>query len=148
MTTELYVLPPVYRPVAIAVGVEVKPGYGIDAVRHWVELILRQYLAPLPPYGPSGEGWPLGRTVYGPELEAAALQVEGVQYLEQLKVVGWDSNGNLIEDKIGLAKNEVAELIGITVEEGPVTVNPGDALSPPDGDKKPSVPVPVIRDVC
>ena len=54
----------------------------------------------------------------------------------------------MIEDKIGLAKNEVAELIGITVEEGPVTVNPGDALSPPDGDKKPSVPVPVIRDVC
>ena len=148
VTTELYVLPPVYRPVAIAVGLEVKPGYGIDAVRHWVELILRQYLAPLPPYGPTGEGWPLGRTVYGPELEAAALQVEGVQYLEQLKVIGWGENGNLIENKIELAKNEVPELIGITVEEGPITVNPGDALSPPEGDKKPAVPVPVLREVC
>ena len=93
VTTELYVLPPVYRPVAVAVGLEVKPGYGIDALRHWVELILRQYLAPLPPYGPSGGGWPLGRTVYGPELEAAALQVDGVKFLEALKVVGWEKTG-------------------------------------------------------
>ena len=32
-----------------------------EAVRRWVELILRRYLAPLPPYGPEGLGWPLGR---------------------------------------------------------------------------------------
>ena len=25
-----------------AVGLRVKPGYGVDAVRHWVELVLRQ----------------------------------------------------------------------------------------------------------
>jgi predicted phage baseplate assembly protein len=78
VTTELYVIPPTYKEIAVAVGVQAKPGYGIEAVRRWVELVIRQYLAPLPPYGPDGSGWPLGRAVYGPELEAAALQVEGV----------------------------------------------------------------------
>jgi predicted phage baseplate assembly protein len=33
VTTELYVIPPTYRKIAVAVGVQVKPGYGIEAVR-------------------------------------------------------------------------------------------------------------------
>lgn len=86
VTTELYVIPPTYRKIAVSVGIEVKPGHGIEAVRRWVELVLRQYLAPLPPYGPSGQGWPLGRRVHGPELEAAALQVEGVEFLHGLAI--------------------------------------------------------------
>ena len=147
VTTELYVLPPRYHKIAVAIGIKVKPGFGIDAVRHWVELIVRQYLAPLPPYGPSGEGWPLGRNVYGPELEAAALQVDGVEYLEGLKVIGWDVNGNEEEDLITLAKDEVPELISITVEEGPVTLEPGEVIEPQEPDKSP-VPIPVIKEVC
>ena len=77
---------PTYRRIAVSVGIEVKNGYGVEAVSRWVELVLRQYLAPLPPYGPSGGGWPLGRRVHGPELEAAALQVEGVEFLHGLNV--------------------------------------------------------------
>src|SRR6185369_5737631 len=90
ITTELWVIPPVYRKVAVSVGLQVKPGFGTEAVRQWVELAIRQYLAPLPPYGPSGDGWPLGRRVYGPELEAAALQVDGVEFLNGLEVAGWN----------------------------------------------------------
>lgn len=147
VTTELYVLPPSYVGIAIAVGVKVKDGYGIDAVRHWVELVLRQYLAPLPPYGPNGEGWPLGRRVHGPELEAAAHQVEGVEYLEDLQVVGRDIDGNLVETTIELAKNQVPELLAITVENGPVTLTPGELLEPAEPLQTP-VPVPVIKEVC
>jgi hypothetical protein len=148
VTTELYVLPPAYRSIAVAVGLKVKPGYGIDAVRHWVELVIRQYLAPLPPYGPSGEGWPLGRRVHGPELEAAALQVEGVEYLEDLQVVGWDKNGNRIATTVELEKTEVPELIKISVEEGPITVVPGESLEPPVTDRKKAVPVPILQEEC
>lgn len=147
VTTELYVQPPVYRPVAVAVGVRVKPGFGIDAVRHWVELVIRQFLAPLPPYGPSGGGWPLGRRVHGPELEAAAHQVEGVEYLEDLQLVGWDKDGELLRTTVPLAKNEVPELIGISVESGPVTLDPGAAIAPP-APAQPPVPVPVLREEC
>ena len=148
VTTEMYVLPPIYRPIAVAIGLEVKPGYGIDAVRHWVELIIRQYLAPLPPYGPEGAGWPLGRAVHGPELEAAALQVEGVRFLNDLKVVGAETRGEDRDQRLFLQSNEVPELVSITVEQGPITIAPGDLIQPPDADGKTAVPVPVIREVC
>ena len=51
VTTELYVIPPTYRKIALSIGLQEKDGYGIEAVRRWVELAVRQFLAPLPPYG-------------------------------------------------------------------------------------------------
>lgn len=148
VTTELYVIPPAYRKVAVAVGLQVKDGYGVEAVRRWVELVIRQYLAPLPPYGPDGKGWPLGRRVHGPELEAAALQVEGVEFLEDLRVAGFDEQSQQwIQGTVELAEYEVPELAEITVVEGPVTLNPGEAIGAPPPEKTP-VPIPVMRQVC
>ncbi|MBX3744515.1 MAG: putative baseplate assembly protein [Verrucomicrobiae bacterium] len=148
VTTELYVVPPTYRKVSVAVGLKVKDGYGAEAVRRWVELILRRYLAPLPPYGPEGQGWPLGRRVHGPELEAAALQVEGVEYLEDLKVAGWDATTATWQPGTVILRNhEVPELTGIAVVEGPLTFEAGTPLSPPPTDTVP-VPIPVLRDEC
>ena len=149
VTTELYILPPSYRPVSVAVGIEVEPGYGIDAVRHWVELVIRQFLAPLPPYGPTGSGWPLGRRVHGPEVEAAAHQVEGVKFLYDLQLVGWDVDGNVIQTTVNLDKDQVPELIGITVESGPRTIEASD-LEPiaPQTPANPPVPIPVLKEEC
>jgi predicted phage baseplate assembly protein len=146
VTTELYVIPPVYRKVAVAVGLRVKPGFGIEAVRSWVELVLRQYLAPLPPYGPSGEGWPLGRRVHGPELEAAALQVEGVEFLEGLEVAGLVGDA-WVSGTVELEVDEVPELMEITVVEGVPTTSAGTPLTPPTPPKTP-IPIPVIREEC
>lgn len=147
VTTELYVIPPTYRKVAVSVALEVKDGYGIEAVRNWVELVLRQYLAPLPPYGPEGQGWPLGRKVHGPELEAAALQVEGVRFLNDLKVAGWnEANETWVNGSVTLQKYEVVELTSITVVEGPTALDPGKSVEPaPSGTP---LPVPVIREEC
>ncbi|EAR22006.1 putative baseplate assembly protein [Nitrococcus mobilis] len=150
ITTELYVIPPRYRKVAVSVGVKVRGGYGMDAVRHWVELVLRQYLAPLPPFGPSGEGWPLGRRVHGPELQAAALQVAGVEYLEGegLTVAGWDMEAQRwVNGTVELELDEVPELAEITVLAGPPSDTPGEALGPPPPVRTP-VPVPVLREEC
>jgi hypothetical protein len=142
VTTEVYVIPPTYHKVAVAVGLEVKPGYGIEAVRRWVELVIRQYLAPLPPYGPEGRGWPLGRRVYGPEIEAAALQVEGVDFLNGLAVADWDDQSKTwppAPQGVRLEAWEVPELGEVTVVQGkPLT--PGEALG---GVKPPTLPVPV-----
>lgn len=147
VTTELYVVPPTYRKVAVAVGLRVKPGYGVEAVRRWVELVLRQYLAPLPPYGPEGSGWPLGRRAHGPELEAAALQVEGVEFLEGLRVAGWnETTGAWEEGTVELALDEVPELSEITVVEG-TPAAPGEALGPVPPARRP-VPVPLVREEC
>jgi hypothetical protein len=147
VTTELYVIPPTYKKVAVAVGLKVKDGYGVEAVRQWVELVLRQYLAPLPPYGPSGQGWPLGRRVHGPELEAVALQVEGVEFLEGLNVAWYDeTDKKWLPGFVELAAYEVPELSEVTVVEGqPLTA--GQVITP-SIDERVLVPVPVIREVC
>ncbi len=147
VTTELYVIPPTYRKVAVAVGLQIKPGFGIEAVRHWVELVIRQYLAPLPPFGPDGSGWPLGRRVFGPELQATALQVEGVDYLEGLDVAGWDDQNNVwVSGTVNLNSWEVPELAEITVVDGP-QLKPGEVIGPVTPPKLP-VPIPIIREVC
>lgn len=151
VTTEVYVVPPRYRKIAVAVGLKVKTGFGVDAVRYWVELVIRQYLAPLPPYGPEGNGWPMGRRVYGPELEAAALQVEGVEYLEGLNVAWWDETqsrwlSNTEQNLVELNIDEVVELSEITVIEGE-PLDPGDAIGAPETNKTP-VPIPITRDEC
>ncbi|MEQ1545831.1 putative baseplate assembly protein [Methyloglobulus sp.] len=146
VTTELYVIPPTYHKVAVSVGVHVKPGFGVEAVRQWVELVLRQYLAPLPPYGPTGQGWPLGRRVHGPELEAAALQVEGVEFLEGLEVIGFNEQTQVwTQGTVLLAIYEVPELTEITVVEG-TPLPAGQTIVPPPG--KTPVPIPTIRQEC
>jgi predicted phage baseplate assembly protein len=152
VTTELYVIPPTYRPIALSVGVRVREGYQADAVRRWVELILRQYLAPLPPFGPTGAGWPLGRAVHRAELEAVAVQVDGVEFLEdELRLARRDATGVFVPEQreVGLQPWEVPELVAITVVAGP-PLEPGAGYPPstPGSGQDDPVFVPLPPDVC
>ncbi len=119
-------------------------------MRRWVELVLRQYLAPVPPYGPEGRGWPLGRPVFAPELEAAALQVEGLEFLEGLRLGEETEPGVWVERdapaRVDLAAWEVPELAAITVVPGP-PLAPAEPPAPPVV-AGPPVPVRAPREVC
>jgi hypothetical protein len=152
VTTELYVIPPTYKKIAVSVALKIKDGYGVEAVRRWVELVLRQYLAPLPPYGPEGKGWPLGRRVYSPELEAAVLQVEGVEFVEDLAVAAWNGNAwikTLIDCKtlVEMQPFELPEVAAVTVVDALPMPEPGAGIDPnaPEGTY---LPFPVLRDEC
>jgi len=144
VTTELYVIPPEYVQVYVSVGLQVRDGYQVDAVRRWVELIVRQYLAPLPPYGPEGRGWPLGRTIRRAELEAVAVQVEGVAYLEDLLLGTIESAAVVTRSLVPLERWQAPDLAGITVVMGP-PLPPGEGSEPAP---PPKVPVPLPPDVC
>jgi hypothetical protein len=145
VTTELYVIPATYHPVAVSIGLAVKTGYSEIGVRRWVEIIVRQYLAPLPPFGPDGTGWPLGHRVHGPELEAAVVQVEGVDFVEELKVADL-SSGTAVLGTVELKGWEVPELREITVVSGSPPDPGSGGLTPPPGPAP--VPVPVPKDEC
>jgi hypothetical protein len=145
------VIPPEYVPVAVSVGIAVRDGYQVDAVRRWVELILRQFLAPIPPYGPDGDGWPLGRLVRRAELEATAVQVDGVEFVEGLRLaIGsraspatWSN-----QEMILLQRWQVPELTAITVVQG-APLPPGEGLPAPTPDVPPgTVLVPLPPEVC
>jgi hypothetical protein len=152
VTTELYIIPPTYRPIALSAGVRVREGYQADAVRRWVELILRQYLAPLPPFGPDGGGWPLGRTVHRAELEAVAVQVDGVEFVEdELRLARRDAAGAFVPvpREVALEPWEVPELVSITVVVGS-PLEPGADYPPPTAGSGQDDPVlvPLPPDVC
>jgi predicted phage baseplate assembly protein len=142
VTTELYVIPPTYRQISVSVGAEVRDGYQIDAVRRWVELIVRQYLAPLRPYGPEGGGWPLGRAVRRAELEAVAVQVEGVAFLQDLLL--FEPGGSGPTELITLDRWESPEVVDVTVVAGQ-PLPPGTPYEPTP---PPQTPVPLPPDVC
>jgi predicted phage baseplate assembly protein len=151
VTTELYVIPPEYRPITLAAGVHVRTGYQVDAVRRWLELILRQFLAPLPPYGPDGQGWPLGRAVRRAELEAVAVQVDGVEYLDGLVLAVPDPNspgGQAPSGLVTLEPYQLPEIVSLTVVSG-APLAPGAGYQP----LPPAIPpgatiAPLPRDVC
>jgi predicted phage baseplate assembly protein len=144
VTTELYVIPPEYVEISIAVGLQVRTGYQADAVRRWVDQILRRYLAPLPTGGPDGKGWPLGRDVRRAELEAVAVQVEGVEYLENLRLGRVLAGGIDEDDLIVLEKWQVPAVVGLTVSIGQA-LEPGvdEEPNPPA-----QTPVPLPVEVC
>jgi len=152
VTTELYVIAPTYRRIAIAVSVKVREGYGLNAVRDWLDVLLRQYLAPLPPYGPDGHGWPLGRRVFARELEGVAMQVEGIEYIEALRLDVATRNADASEtwapiEVLTLNEWEVPEIAAITVvDDATALPAPGTGLSPPL--TRPPVPVPVLKEKC
>jgi predicted phage baseplate assembly protein len=154
LTCEVYVIPPTYRRIAVSVGVRVRDGYQIDAVRRWVELILRQYLAPVPPYGPDGQGWPLGRTVRRAELAAVAVQVDGVEYVEDelrlARIVTRAGADVAVEaTTVELQRWEVPELSQVTVVRGaPPAPGTGYPPSGPAAGQDPPVLVPLPAEVC
>jgi hypothetical protein len=88
VTTELYITPPQYVRLSCSVAVEPEAGAGEETLRRHIELALRQHLAPLPPYGPDGQGWPFGRDVRDRDIEAATLRVQGVRLVNEVRVVG------------------------------------------------------------
>ncbi|GMU59042.1 MAG: putative baseplate assembly protein [Myxococcaceae bacterium] len=149
VTTELWVIPPSYVQLAVSVGVRIKPGYGIEAVRSWVDRALRQYLAPLPPFGPEGRGWPLGRAVDTRELSAVAQQVEGVLFIEGLDLA-WRAGStdtwkpvSAAAPQVKLERWQVVELAALTVVEGAPEPAGKDLAPAPVSE---SVPVPIPRE--
>ncbi len=78
LATELYVIGCEYVPLALGAGFTVKAGFGHDQVSHAVRQALQEYLWSLSPFGPQGEGWPLGRSVRDRELEVVVARVKGV----------------------------------------------------------------------
>ena len=84
------------------------------------------------------------------ELEAAAMQVEGLEYIEALRmdVAVRHANGSETwtpADVLTLNDWEVPEVAAITVVDGALPA-PGTGLAPPPS--KPPVPIPVLKEEC
>jgi hypothetical protein len=144
--TELFVLSPSYRRIAVSCAVAVEPGFGPEAARALAAQILQRYLSPLPPYGPLGRGWPLGRAVRDRELIAAVLQIDGIEYVEALRLAVQQGSNWAEMDTVLLQPWEVVELVAVQVVEASQPLPPPQSLPLPPGG--PAVAVPLVRDLC
>lgn len=152
VTTELYVTPPEYARLSCSVAVEPEPGTGEETLRRHVELALRQHLAPLPPYGPDGSGWPFGRDVRDRDCEAAVLRVQGVRLVNQVLIVG-EAIGRTgtrtpVTQTLPLLPWQLPVLLEVRVATGAQA----ETLPPLDSDPAPTpvgaMPVPVGKEEC
>jgi predicted phage baseplate assembly protein len=178
VTTELFITPPTYVRLSVAVAVEAEPEVGEETLRRQVELALRQLLAPLPPYGPDGQGWPFGRDVGERDLEAAVLRVQGVRLVNGVLITAQavDGLGRIAAttdlQRLPLEAWQLPSLRQVQVVVSPAGSDPDsirlDLLPIEDDEDSPAagggtgsgagggtpgglplgIPVPVMREVC
>ncbi len=129
LATELYVIGCEYIPIALSVGITVRTGFGQDQVGYDVRQTLQHYLWSLSPYGPQGEGWPLGRTVSDRELEVIVARTKGVNTVSGVNLFQrqgkfWQAvtrAHDCAEVQITLADWQLPELLAVVVRTDGIT---------------------------
>jgi hypothetical protein len=134
------------EPVPIYAGVSVQILSGADtaATVQGVQQALASYLWPLPPGGPDGGGWPIGRTVAADELLTQAARVPGVLAADRVDLYARSGSAWTLMSSVPLKPWQVAALQGVAVGTPP-PAPPADA--PGGGTKGPNL-VPIVPNVC
>jgi hypothetical protein len=113
------------------------------------------YLWALPPGGPDGSGWALGRDIAINELIAVTARVPGVLSVNGVRLFRKDDSGGQwreIAEELALKRFQLPELMALDSRGGddppgiPPIANPDSGTGMPDGSTP--VPVPVIPDLC
>jgi uncharacterized phage protein gp47/JayE len=86
LTTEVFVAPPKYVQVKVEAMVLARSNANPAAVKTQIETALNAYLHPLTG-GEDGLGWPLGDEVIHSEVFRRVLTVDGVQRIDELRIV-------------------------------------------------------------
>jgi hypothetical protein len=140
--TQLFVLSAEPVPLYVGASIQVLNGADTVATVQGVQQALVSYLWALPPGGPEGGGWPLGRTVASDELLTQAARVAGVLAADTVILYAWSGSAWTPAPSLPLKPWQVPALQGV----GVVT---GGTPSPPDSPAPSSqILVPVVPKVC
>ncbi len=156
LATELYVIGCEYVPLAVTAGITVKPGFGHEQVAHDVRQALRQYLWSLPPHGPQGDGWPLGRAVGDRELEVVAARVRGVAGVSGVNLFrrragDWQAVARpqpCEPVELPLQAWQLPELLAVTVASDGVTPDQVVTEGGGAGEGGGGIALPVVPEIC
>ena len=150
--TELYVIAPDYVPVGVSAAVELVDPASRDAVLEMVSEAIRALLWPLPPGGPDGQGWPLGRLLDDRLIETAVARVPGVRNVAPVRMFTQSKRGAwsaVAEDNSGRGRLpleywQLPELAMLSVSVGDTS----SPTLPPPGASGGGIAVPVVPELC
>jgi len=133
--TQLFVLAAQPVPVYASASVRLLTGADSVATARGVQQALANYLWPLPPGGPDGGGWPLGRTVAPDELLTQAGRVAGVLAADQLVLYAQTDSGWSPVANLPLRPWQVPALqgVGVSTDGSPPPAPAATAGSGPGG---------------
>jgi hypothetical protein len=160
VATELYAIGCEYVPLAVSIGVRARDGHAIEVVLPAVRAAIRRHVWPLPPGGPDGDGWPLGRPVDNREVEVVAARVEGVAATTDVRLfeaeptslgtgrVRWREIAAGPDGRVRRAfeRYQLPELLALAVVDGDTAPVPDDAMRARDDGG--GAGVPIVPEVC
>ena len=154
LATELYVIGCEYVQLGLSVGITINNGAAYDQVVNDVRRALKLYLWSLPPDGPNGRGWPLGKAVNDRELEVVVARVDGVSTVSGINLFRQEnSSWSKIErtqicESIELALEawQLPELLGIVVSTDDTVSDEMRSVAPSSGSG--AIAVPIIPVIC
>ncbi len=88
LTSEIYVVGPVYRKTRIDVQLIVNPGFDLAQVKNTVLAALDTFFDPLRG-GSDGTGWPFGGTIYYSDVYRIIFTTDGVQRIQDNQLLIW-----------------------------------------------------------
>lgn len=153
LTAQLYVVGTDYVPVGVSAAVELVSSDNREAVLDAVSQAIRLHLWALPPGGPDGGGWPLGRALDDREIETAIGRVPGVRAVAPAHLFARTESGawrQVREDATGRARLrlerwQLPELAMLAVAEGDAA---SATLPPATSTGDDGIAVPVVPELC
>jgi hypothetical protein len=106
LATRLHVVPPFFLWVTLSAKLHMRSDADENLRTHAAENALKKlqaFFSPWPGGGPHREGWPFGRSLYLSELYEALEQVEGVDYVTDVNLIGISTEADIDQgDRIGI----------------------------------------------
>src|SRR5262249_1399762 len=99
LTTRLHVVSLSYLWLSLGAMIRLHLDASFGEVQNKAIEKLQQYFNPLPGGGPNGEGWPFGRAIYLSEVYELLEQVEGVDYVQAVRVLRLTTTGEALDDE-------------------------------------------------
>lgn len=152
LASELYVIAPDYVPMGVSAAVDLVDPAQRDLVLGAVKAAIRQCLWALPPGGPDGTGWALGRAIDDRQIETAIARVPGVRTVAPVhlftrgsgtgpwQMLGEDSTGRA---QLRIESWQLPELAMLSVDVGDSAATRLGSASDDGG-----IAVPVVPEVC
>ncbi len=122
LTTRLHIVKPFYLWLSLGAEIRIQPGAKFDEVRKKAICKVQEYFNPLPDTATRREGWPFGRNVYLSEVYAQLEEVNGVDYVRNVRALHLSEKSEAVDEErsaIGIQIGvPAASTIGINTRLG------------------------------